>query len=401
MAAPIRFIHCADIHLGSRFVGISAEDPELGKKMIGSTFQALENIVNKANREAVDFVVFAGDIFDDKNETPYSRGYFADALSRINAPCYIAYGNHDYRRRWEDSIPLPPNAHVFGPVAETFYYPSGDTEPLVELVGVSHSKKETPENLTAHIRGSSDLFTIGVVHCDVNGPMDSKYSPVRSSEMYNNGVDYWALGHIHKAQIISEDPYMIYPGNTQGRDPGESGPRGAYLITIADDKVVKTEFFETQAVMWQDIEISIDEKMNLSAFIDEIVSKRVENALIRVIVTGSGPLNRDLRLDGDEIKDMIESTTGCRCTGLVVRTFPMMDLKERAQVGDFISTVIDMGSRMSLKTAPELVDIICTTTASNTYIRSVFESMGPDELRALADDAVKLILEHMIGGDDR
>lgn len=401
MAAPVRFIHCADLHLGSRFVGISSDDPDLGKRMVSATYQALENIVNKANREAVDFVIFAGDIFDETNETPYTRSYFADALSRINSQCYIAYGNHDYKRKWEDSIPLPQNAHVFGDTADTFLYPPSESEAVVELVGISHSKKETYEKLTDQIRGSSERFTIGVVHCDVNGDPKSRYSPVRSNEMMNNGVDYWALGHIHKAEIVSTDPYIVYPGNTQGRDPSESGPRGAYLVTVVDDKVVKTEFFETASVVWQDIDVTIKEDTNLTDLMNEIIEKREEGALIRVTVTGSGPLNRDLRLDTAEIRDMIETTTGCRCTGLTVNTMPPFDLRERARVGDFVSAVIDYGSLLSEKSASELIDIICTTHAANAYIRHVFEEMDPDELRALADEAMKLVVERMIGGVER
>ncbi len=399
MAAPIRFIHCADLHLGSRFVGISKEDPELGSRMVGSTYQALDNIVVKANREAVDFVIFAGDIFDERNETPYTRSYFADALSRINAPCYIAYGNHDYKRRWEDSIPLPKNAYVFGDTPDTFLYPPIESEAVVEIVGVSHSKKETPENLTSLIRGSSKRFTIGVVHCDVNGDAESKYSPVRVNEMLNNGVNYWALGHIHKSEIVSTEPYIVYPGNTQGRDPSESGPKGAYLVTVVDNKVVKTDFFETHQVLWQDISIVIDDEMNLSQFIEEIVERRVEDALIRVVVTGSGPLNRGLRFDTDAIRDMIEVTTGCVCTGLIVDTSPPFDLNERVKVGDFVSSVISTGTDYASKNASELIDIICNTHASMT-IRHVFEDMEPEELRALVQDAMKLVVERMIGGGE-
>ena len=400
MAAPIRFIHCADLHLGSRFVGISTEDPGLGKRMVGSTYRALDNIVAKANREAVDFVIFSGDIFDEKNETPYTRNYFKDALSRINAQCYIAYGNHDYERKWEDSIPLPSNAHVFGDTPDTFLYPPSETEAIVEIIGVSHSKKETYDNLTAGIRGSSRRFTIGVVHCDVNGDPKSKYSPVRLNEMLGNRVDYWALGHIHKSEILSTEPYVVYPGNTQGRDPTESGPKGAYLITVIDDKVVKADFFETYDVLWQDINIVIDDEMNLSDFIDQVVERRIEDALIRITVSGSGPLNRDLRLDTDEIRDMIEVTTGCVCTGLFVNTSPPFDLEERAKVGDFVSSVIDMGSSISDRPISEIIDTICNTHASNTYIRHVFEEMDPDELRGLVKDAMKLVVERMIGGGE-
>ncbi|MBO6083584.1 MAG: DNA repair exonuclease, partial [Candidatus Methanomethylophilaceae archaeon] len=166
MSAPIRFIHCADLHLGSRFVGISTDDAELGKRMRFSTFNALDEIVNKAMHEAVDFIVFSGDIFDESNETPYTRQKFADAVARAGIPCYIAYGNHDYKRRWEDSIPLPPNAYVFGSEPEKMFYPPKAMEPQIELIGISYHKRTVYEDLTRNFKGSSDKFTIGVVHCD-------------------------------------------------------------------------------------------------------------------------------------------------------------------------------------------------------------------------------------------
>lgn len=400
MSAPVRFIHCADLHLGSRFVGISTEDPELGRRMVGATYKALENIVDKANHEAVDFVIFSGDIFDDKNETPYTRSYFADALSRINAQCYIAYGNHDYKRKWEDSIPLPNNAHVFGDVPDTFLYPPNEYEASVEIVGVSHSKAETYDNICAQIRGSKDIFTIGVVHCDVNGDAKSKYAPVRLNELMGNNVDYWALGHIHKHEVLSTDPYIVYPGNTQGRNPSESGPKGAYLVTVVDGKVVKAEFFETAEVIWQDINIVINDDMNLTDLMNEIMIRKMDDALIRVIISGSGPLNRELRLDTDEIWDMIETKTGCRCTGMSINTTPPFDLAERARVGDFISAVIDYGTLLSGMSASNLIDLICNTHASNVYIRHVFEEMDPDDLRALAKDAMGLVVERMTGGGE-
>lgn len=400
MAAPIRFIHCADLHLGSRFVGISADDPDLGKRMVASTYQALERIVTKANHEAVDFVIFAGDIFDESNETPYARSYFADALSRINAQCYIAYGNHDYRRKWEDSIPFPPNAHVFGGSVDTFLYPPIITEAEVEIVGISHCKKETYENLTESLRGSNNRFTIGVVHCDVNGDPKGRYSPARLNDLFNKGVNYWALGHVHNAEIMSTEPYVVYPGNTQGRKPSESGPKGAYMVTVVDGKVVKTEFFETMEVLWQDISVTINEDTNLNDMMEQIMGQKVDGALIRVFVSGSGPLNRRLRIDTQEIKVMIEATTECKCTALNINTLPPFDLRERVSVGDFVSSVIDYGAILSDKTASELVDIICTTHASNIYIRHVFEEMDSEELRQLADDAMKLVVERMMMGGD-
>lgn len=398
MAAPIRFIHCSDLHLGSRFVGLSEYDPELGKRLARSTYQALDNIVSKANNEDVDFVIFSGDVFDSVQATPYARKYFRDSLEKIEVPCYIAYGNHDYERMWEKSIPLPENAHVFGGTPERFYYPPDSNDPQVEIIGVSYEERAVHRDLCAEIKGNPRLFTIGVVHCEVNGPPDSNYAPTKLNELMFRAVDYWALGHVHNNQVLSTEPYVVYPGNIQGRNPSESGPKGAYLVTVSDMKVLKLEFFETHEVLWQDIDVVIDSKMDLSDFIDEIDDRKEEDALLRIMVTGSGPLNNELRLNTYEIKDMIQTQTQCWCTGLIIDTKPDFDLSERAQVGDFISEIINQGMRISSLNASELIDMICNTHASS-YIRDEFENMDVEELRQIAKDAMELVVERMVGGD--
>ena len=398
MAAPIRFIHCSDLHLGSRFVGLSDSSPELAKRMARSTYQALDNIVSKANNEEVDFVVFSGDVFDSVQATPYARKYFRDSLEKIGVPCYIAYGNHDYERMWELSIPLPENAYVFGNVPTRFTYPPNSNDPLVEIIGVSYAEQAVHKNLCAEIKGDPKLFTIGVVHCEVNGAPDSNYAPTKLNELMYRAVDYWALGHVHNEAVLATDPYVVYPGNTQGRNPSESGPKGAYLVTILDMKVFRMEFFETHEVLWQDIDIVIDSDMDLSDFIDEVQGKLMADALVRIRVTGSGPLNNELRLNYYSIRDMIVESTGCVCTGLVVDTKPDFDLSERAKVGDFISAIIDSGTRIASMSASEIIDTICTTHASAS-LRDDFENMDLEELRQLATEAMELVVERMIGGE--
>ena len=409
MSAPIRFIHCADLHLGSRFVGISTEDTELGKKMRSSTFNALDEIISKAMHEAVDFIIFSGDIFDDSNETPYTRQRFADAVARAGIPCYIVYGNHDYKRRWEDSIPLPPNAYVFGAEPERMFYPPKSLDAQIELIGVSYHKRTSFEDLTAGIKGNPDIFSIGIVHCDVDGDERSQYSPCKSSDLASRNIDYWALGHIHKAQIISKDPYIVYPGNTQGRSFRETGDKGAFIITVSDRKVVRTEFFETARIKWKDIDVQIGKSTTVPQLLEDIKSRAAPGSFIRVVITGTGKLDSFLRTNDEPRKDgeirgrdetflgMIEAATGCKCSALEIRTSPDIDLRSRAETGDFASAVIDYGFSIQSATREEIIDMICAVPAVGT-LRPYFESMSSDELRDVVEDSMKLILAKLGAG---
>ncbi|MDO5838446.1 MAG: DNA repair exonuclease, partial [Methanomassiliicoccales archaeon] len=182
MGDSFRFIHCSDLHLGCRFSGISDADEDLGRRLRESVFTALDNIVSFAKKEKVDFVIFSGDIFDSTNETPLTRSRFADAIASMKVPCYIIYGNHDTKRRWENSIPLPKNAFVF-PEQITHMYFEKDGRRVTELIGMSFPSMKPNSNYVKSVKKESDLFAIGVFHCNVDGAKDDNYSPCKLSDM--------------------------------------------------------------------------------------------------------------------------------------------------------------------------------------------------------------------------
>ena len=53
--------------------------------------------------------------------------------------------------------------------------------------------------------------------------------PLQLKELIDKKFDYWALGHIHKHTILHENPFIVYPGNIQGRNRKEIGEKGCYL----------------------------------------------------------------------------------------------------------------------------------------------------------------------------
>ena len=395
MMGSFRFIHCADLHLGSRFVGISSDNENIGKRMRESTFKALDRIVLTAKKNDVDFVIFSGDIFDDENETPLTRSRFADALSKIKVKCFIAYGNHDRSRKWEDSIPLPDNAHVFSDKTERISFPD-EGEEIVEIFGISYSKKHSEKDLTEGMKGNDDTFSIGVLHCDLDSVSeDSRYAPCKLSTLLGTGIDYWALGHIHKRQVVNEYPHVVYPGNTQGRNPKESGEKGAYIVTVTRGRVTDMEFFRTGDVVWRDVESDITGRKDVRDVVNDIQSNTEKNSFVRITLTGHGDLDRMLRLDAPGFTELLEKRSGCTVTGLKLNTLPDIDLEERKEAGDFTSAVIDFGKKLETSRKEDIIDVICSTTTS-AAIRPMFESMDTDELRSIARDSMLFLMERMM-----
>lgn len=397
MGDSFRFIHCSDLHLGCRFSGISDADEDLGKRLRESVFTALNSVISLAKKEKVDFIIFSGDIFDSTNETPLTRSRFADAIASARIPCYIIYGNHDTRRRWENSIPLPKNAFVF-PEEVTHTYFEKDGRKVAELVGMSFPSKSPDVDRIHDVDRESDLFAIGIFHCNVDGAKKDDYSPCKLSDLRAKEIGYWALGHIHKAAILSRMPYVVYSGNTQGIDPTETGEKGAYLVTVNDGIVVDIVPFRTSAIEWMDVDIDITGRTDLKTAIGEL-SKIKKNCIVSVTFRGRGQLDAMLRVSGpNAIKEMIEHSVDCKISSVSIRTVPDIDLKAREDSNDFTSAVINFGKRVSGYGRDELIDMICTTTVSQSR-RDMFESLSDEELRDIVNDAMYLVIERVLGAE--
>jgi DNA repair exonuclease len=394
MGANLKFIHCADLHLGSRFSGISAKDLELGKRLTESVFESFKRIVDTAISENVDLLVISGDVFDEENETPSTRYRFAKELGRLKVPCMISLGNHDHKRSWEESIPFPENVYVF---------PSEPTRKVleingekIEIVGRSFPSRHTSENLAASLKGSVDLFTVAVVHCSLDSVSDENYAPCKLSDLLGKNVDYWALGHIHKRSEVYSNPHIIYPGNIQGRNPKESGEKGTYLVTVSNNSVSKLRFIPAQDILWQDLVVNIVGK-DLFTVVDEIKNKAKKGSILLLSMIGKGEIDAVLRLDPDGFSDRVSSATGCMVSSLDLRTLPPMDLDTLAEGNDLAANIIRTADRISMMERTELLDTICRTKAS-AEIRYVFESMSDEALRTLVRDAEMLILEKLSEG---
>jgi len=391
MGTEIKFIHCADLHLGSRFTGVTATDPALGRKLTESTFASFNRLIDLAIENGVDFMVISGDIFDEENETPFTKFRFAESIKRLKMPCFIALGNHDHKRSWEDSIPLPENAHVFPSEPEKIRLSIRGND--VEIMGISFPSRHTSNNLAASLNGSPGIFSIGVVHCSLDSDSGENYAPCRTSDLRGKHIEYWALGHIHKRSVISTDPYIVYPGNIQGRNPKESGEKGAYLVTINNSSISDIRFIPVQEIMWQDITVNINEK-DLNSIIKEIVSQVRRGSVLTLTMTGKGEMDATLRLHTEDIRRNIEYSTGCILSSLKLETSPALDLESLSRGNDLVSNIISTTERLSSTSKNELIDIICNTKTSSE-IRWVFEEMDENELSSLVKDAEMFLLEKL------
>src|SRR5699024_3835020 len=112
----MKFLHAADLHLDTPFVGINDFSKELQKKLQDSTYQAARNLFDTALTEEVDFVILASDIFDDTDSSLKAQMFLRDEFEKLNQAdiaVYLIYGNHDYYRNNFAVVNFPENVHIF------------------------------------------------------------------------------------------------------------------------------------------------------------------------------------------------------------------------------------------------------------------------------------------------
>lgn len=357
--------------------------------MTESTFDSFSNIIDLVISENADFMIISGDIFDKETITPGTRFRFVELLKRVDVPCFIARGNHDSKTSWEDSIPLPDNAYEFGGEPERFVIDlkSGGK---VEMAGISFMFRNTSEDLAIKLEGSKGVFTVGCVHCDIDSQDDSGYAPSKLSDIVSKDIDYWALGHIHKRMVMHERPYVVYPGNPQGRNIKESGEKGAYVVTVTSNTVTELRFVPTQTIIWEKIEADITE-CDFHMFVERVSSSIKKNSIIRLMINGRGTLDRMLRTAPDDIIKAIQDRSGC-----IVERIELNSKPEKLPItggNDLVSKVVEVSNSVVNIDRKSLIEAICNTVTSKTHLQKYFEDMNEDELRGLVRDAEIRLLE--------
>lgn len=256
----VKFIHAADLHLDSPMVGLKSLPPSIFSRLKESTFVALERIVNKAIEEKVDFVILAGDLFDSEDRSIRAQTRLRNEMKRLQThgiPVFAIHGNHDHLDGSWAHLNMPENVHIFSTEVEKKICQTANGS-HVHLYGFSYPSRHVFEKRIVDYRkeGEAD-FHIGILHGNIEGnPDHGNYAPFSLKELLDKDFDYWALGHIHKGTILSQDPPVIYPGNTQGRNRKETGIKGGYLILLEEGKK-SYEFFPTSDCVWIEKEINV------------------------------------------------------------------------------------------------------------------------------------------------
>ncbi|WP_017472426.1 metallophosphoesterase family protein [Amphibacillus jilinensis] len=262
MEKKISFIHCADLHLDSPFKGMSRLPAHLYQQLKRSTFDALDNLVALAINKNVDFILIVGDVFDESIQSVYAEMQFLMAcqkLEQAGIEIYLSFGNHDYNQTKQRFVQFPDNVHLFDSDQVTSKVFKKNGKPLVAIHGFSYLERAVTINKTDQYQAVPNLpYQIAMLHGSIQQSKEhDHYAPFQLSDLINKPFDYWALGHIHKRAILSEDPPVVYSGNTQGRSVKEVGKKGCYFVSLDQSKKAQIHFEALHAIQFDQLTIDV------------------------------------------------------------------------------------------------------------------------------------------------
>lgn len=311
--SAFRFLHTADLHLGSPLRGLSGKDPEIAKVFASATRGAFEDLVARAIEERVAFVVIAGDVYDGDWKDTSIGLFFARQMARLDhagIPVFLVRGNHDAESVVTKTITLPDNVRQFSAARpETF-----EIEALkVALHGRSFPDRAVPENYAvSYPDPKPGWLNIGVLHTSCDGrPPHAVYAPCSVQDLQLRGYDYWALGHVHEQEIVSREPWIVFPGNLQGRSVRECGPKGAMLVDVEDGRVSDVRSLVLDHARWESLVVDVgdaDDEAEVLRAIETAFAPAAEDAgarpmAVRLTLSGTTPLHPAWHGDPARIAD--------------------------------------------------------------------------------------------------
>ena len=305
------FVHAADLHLDTAFQGIGKLAPKVAEELQNSSLEAFDALIDLAIRKKAQFLILAGDIYDKSQRGVRAQLRFRKGIEKLDAEgisVYGVYGNHDPLDGWSAIRDWPSNMAFFSGgsnVQSVKVKRSGEL--LATIYGLSYRRRDETENLSLRYRRDSDEgLHIGVLHCNVGSVAEHEpYSPCTEDDLARAGMGYWALGHIHQHRIVrSGDPWIVYPGNLQGRSlkPSERGEKGAVVVSVRTDRISEVQFVSLDRVRFVRVDVDIVGLEDLGALHDRLQSESDSlyesnsgrNVVIRGVLTGRGPVHKEL-----------------------------------------------------------------------------------------------------------
>ena len=248
-------------------------------------------------------------------------------------------------------LTLPPNVYLFeSRKANTFLI----DELKVALHGRSYKDAATLENLAATYPDPvAGWLNIGVLHTALEGNSEhANYAPCSLAELNAKSYQYWALGHVHEHAILQKSPWVVFPGNLQGRHIRETGERGAILVTADENSIQTVERLLVDVLRWHVVNVDASDANTLGEVVrlvgrafEQLIDKTPDKIYlsVRVCIKGKTAAHGELfGLESQLREEVLGQAAGYGIDRLWVEkvrieTEPIVDTTNMAERSDAIS----------------------------------------------------------------
>jgi DNA repair exonuclease SbcCD nuclease subunit len=375
----MRFVHIADAHLDTSFAGRSET---VRRRLRDASRLAFRHAVDLAIREDVQAFLIAGDLFDGARLSFQTERFLLEQAHRLadhSITVVYATGNHDPGNpdtgpralQWPSNVLVADDAT---PQRLAIRDSSGRDVGVVTAVG--HASGQETRDLSRLLpRPRGDLPEVALLHTQVHASLGSgehqPYAPSELGYLTRSGYDYWALGHVHVRQLLSEDPPVAYPGSLQGKTRAETGPHGALLVDLTDRESPAISFRPLAPVRWETLPVSdIEDADSL-----DLLERRIEGAwsqflstqgtnsggewMVRVALDGACPLWRELQQEEnrDLVAGELKELLGALDVDLLADGLhPPIDLDEHVGRTDVLGEALGLAEEVRMGKASLAID---------------------------------------------
>jgi len=348
----LKILHFADLHLGVETYGRIDPASGLSSRLL-DFLSAFDRVVDYAIDNSVDLVLFCGDAYKSREPSQTQQREFAKRISRLstsNIPTFLLVGNHDLH----NAVGRATSTEIFDTLAikniyvsnrpDIYQIPTGSgAVQIVSLpwlrrnallsreetknLSLDQMKEKLQEVLTSVILASIPkldpaLPAILAAHVWVTGAQlgTEKQMTIGQehalllSNVAQPAFDYVALGHIHRHQILSASPPVVYAGSLERLDFGdEEDDKGFYIVDIESDPVtgkrrVSFEFHPLNGRRFLTITVTLEpqDADPTATVLREIVGQadKVSDAVVRLNI--SLPAQLDGQLRSSDIRDAMK-----------------------------------------------------------------------------------------------
>lgn len=292
----MKLLHFADLHLDTPFAWAT---PDLARNRRRALRQTLQRICALASEQRVDALTCGGDLYENERFTPDTAAFLRTTFAGLDPlPVFLAPGNHDWfgPKSLYRQVEWSSNVHVFG---DTQLTPVPLTDGFT-LWGAGHRAPANTRGFLDNFHVDRGGVHVGLFHGSEQPALGLQeegkipHAPFRAEQVAQAGLHHALVGHFHTP---AEAPTHTYPGNPDPLTFGETGLRGAVLLTVADDGGVIRQRFHVAKSEVHDVSVDLTGVTHSGEVGQRVISAINQlTGVVRVTLEGEVHPDVDLRL---------------------------------------------------------------------------------------------------------